>query len=402
MMKIVPILVLKIVLIHSCCLGQDMIKFLKVNNLDEIKSESKTIFIDFYADWCAPCKKMEQEVFKDPIVADYYNTNFINYQINVDSEIGKVLKQKYDVTGFPTSLYLDKFGQIVARKVGYKDKDDFFNHGKSISKTMIETPKDLATIDEMYNFILTLDSSNLEDAELYNKFFNTVTDDLYKEGKYLDLLYSKVIHLDFENRGYKYLLNNINSFYQDSSRVSNYLLPSGMKGKHEIGWTISPNVNFISFVSIPASNANKKAKVQKDSALFESCIIAKESILKAVYGHVPNHTAVEYCKEYVMFYTNTVQDMDKAKGGMERLYGLLIENKTPRSVIQENERIKGEAKEKVLKKSPHLVLTHEHESTLNAHLLGYKNDVAFLLENFQRLDPSSPKIKQIQRFSKEL
>lgn len=391
-----------LITISTFCFGQSRIDFLKVNHLDEIKSESKTIFIDFYADWCAPCKKMEQEVFEDPVVADYYNTNFINYQINVDSEIGKVLKQKYDVTGFPTSLYLDKFGQIVARKVGYKDKDDFFKHGQSIPKTMIDTPKELATIDEMYKFILTLDSVALEDVELYNKFFDMLKDDQYKEDKYINQLYSKVIYLDLDNKGYKYVLNNIKSFYQDSSRVSTYLLPAGMKGKHQIGWINPPKVNFISFVSIPASKAITMAKEQKDPALFERSVEAKESILQAVYGHVPSHTVVEYCREYVTFYTKIVQDTDKAKEGMKRLYSLLIESKIPEDVIKENERIKADIKEKLAKKSPHIIVSNVEESSLNAHLLGYKNDVAFLLENFQRVDPGSPKIKQIQRFSKKL
>lgn len=401
-MKTAAILLLKIVLVHAVCLGQSKVNFIKVKHLEEIKSDSKTMFIDFYADWCTPCKKMEQEAFTDSIVSTYYNTNFINYQVDIDSEVGKVLKQKYAITGFPTSLYLNKDGQVVARKVGYKDKYDFLKHGQSVPKKMIATSQELATTAEMYSFILRLDSAGLEDAALYNKFFNALADDQYKEDKYMDLLYSKVIYLDFENKGYKYVLNNTKAFYQDSSRVATYLLPAGMKGKHEVGWEIPQKVNYISFVSIPIDNAKKKAKEQKDSALFESCITAKESILKAVYGHVPNRISVMYGREYVTFYTKSVHDMSRAEDGILQLYGLLIENKTPEDVIKENERIKADVKEKLAKSSPNEKLTQKEESMLNDYLVRYKNDVAFLLESYQLVDPSSPNIKQIAKFSKGL
>lgn len=401
-MKAAAILLLKIVLVHAVCLGQSKVNFIKVKHLEEIKSESKTMFIDFYADWCTPSKKMEEEAFTDSIVAAYYNTNFINYQVDIDSEVGKVFKKKYGITGFPTSLYLNKDGQVVARKVGYKDKHDFLKHGQSVPKMMIATPQELATAAEMYNFILRLDSAGLEDVALYNKFFNALTDDQYKEDKYIDLLYSKVIYLDFENKGYKYVLNNIKAFYQDSSRVATYLLPAGMKGKHEIGWVNPRKSLFVSFVRRPVAKAGKKAMEQKDSTLFQSYITATESIHKAVYGSVPNNTVVTHAREYVAFYTKTVYDTNKSKEGIQRLYELLIENKTPGDVIKENERIKADGKEKLAEISPNKKLTRKEKTMLNHHLDKYKDDVAFLLESYQLLDPSSPNIKQIAKFSKGL
>ena len=44
------------------------------------KTENKPLFVDFYTDWCGPCKKMDKEVFTDAKVAEFYNTNFITIQ----------------------------------------------------------------------------------------------------------------------------------------------------------------------------------------------------------------------------------------------------------------------------------------------------------------------------------
>ena len=37
--------------------------------------EGKNLFVDFYATWCVPCKKMEKTVFTRPEVGEYFNKN---------------------------------------------------------------------------------------------------------------------------------------------------------------------------------------------------------------------------------------------------------------------------------------------------------------------------------------
>mgnify|MGYP000857323607 CR=1 FL=1 len=46
--------------------------------LELAKKEDKPIFVDCYAVWCGPCKVMDAEVFTQPQVGDYFNSNFIN------------------------------------------------------------------------------------------------------------------------------------------------------------------------------------------------------------------------------------------------------------------------------------------------------------------------------------
>lgn len=52
---------------------------------DSLRRHPKKVFIDFYADWCAPCLKMEEVAFKDPEVVRKLNKDFYAVKMNVES-----------------------------------------------------------------------------------------------------------------------------------------------------------------------------------------------------------------------------------------------------------------------------------------------------------------------------
>ncbi len=53
--------------------------------LAKAKEENKLIFVDCYATWCGPCKKMAKEVFPLADVGAFYNANYINVKAQMDS-----------------------------------------------------------------------------------------------------------------------------------------------------------------------------------------------------------------------------------------------------------------------------------------------------------------------------
>ncbi len=84
-------------------------------NFDEIIKSEKPVLLDFYADWCGPCRMVA------PIVHEIAeeNDNVVVAKINVDDE--PELAQKFGVMSIPT-LVVMKNGEEVKRATGARAK----------------------------------------------------------------------------------------------------------------------------------------------------------------------------------------------------------------------------------------------------------------------------------------
>ena len=85
------------------------------NNIDEIRNSEKIILLDFYADWCGPCRMVSPIV--DEIAKE--NPECLVGKINVDKE--PVLAQEFGISSIPVLLVM-KGGKIVNQSVGAKTK----------------------------------------------------------------------------------------------------------------------------------------------------------------------------------------------------------------------------------------------------------------------------------------
>lgn len=115
----VYLFVLSLLCITSAILANDVkINFTAVNFNDARNlagKEGKLIFVDFYAEWCTPCKWMEQTTFKDEEVANTLNDNFVSVKANIDDASGYDLKNAYEIKYLPTMLIFNSQGQLLDR-----------------------------------------------------------------------------------------------------------------------------------------------------------------------------------------------------------------------------------------------------------------------------------------------
>ena len=69
--------------------------------------------LDFYADWCGPCKNFEP--FLQELQSTYPSINIT--KVNIDTE--KEITEKYDINVIPTIIILDESNKTLSKIEGY-------------------------------------------------------------------------------------------------------------------------------------------------------------------------------------------------------------------------------------------------------------------------------------------
>ena len=98
--------------------------------LQKAKQENKLIFVDLYTTWCGPCKKMAAETFPQQAVGDYFNKNFVNYKIDAEKGEGPELAGKYEVSAYPTLVFVNAAGELVYKFMGVRTADKLIAEGE--------------------------------------------------------------------------------------------------------------------------------------------------------------------------------------------------------------------------------------------------------------------------------
>ncbi len=78
-------------------------------------AEGKYVFVDFYADWCVPCKWMDETTYSDKNIINRLKSGFVPVKINIDDFDGYTLKEKYNIKILPTVIILDSKGKVIKR-----------------------------------------------------------------------------------------------------------------------------------------------------------------------------------------------------------------------------------------------------------------------------------------------
>jgi len=88
------------------------------------QASGRLLMVDFYADWCSWCKRLDEEAFSDPHVGKLMK-NFVNVKINAETDDGRALARTYGVTGYPFILFLNGDGEVIDWILGYASTEEF-------------------------------------------------------------------------------------------------------------------------------------------------------------------------------------------------------------------------------------------------------------------------------------
>jgi thiol:disulfide interchange protein DsbD len=112
--------------------------FTRIKSLDDLQSavaaagaSGRGVMLDFYADWCVECKRMERNTFPDPGVQSLLaRLQLLQADVTAHDGTDQALMKAFGIIGPPAILFFDRHGNELPpyRLVGYFDPDEFSAH----------------------------------------------------------------------------------------------------------------------------------------------------------------------------------------------------------------------------------------------------------------------------------
>jgi thiol:disulfide interchange protein DsbD len=121
------------------------VSFQKIKSLADLDAgvnrasgAGKPAMLDFYADWCVECVRMERSTFSEPeIQAFFKQIQPLQADVTDNDETDQALMDKYDIIGPPAILFFDRHGNELRayRLVGFFEPDEFAEHLQRVLNT---------------------------------------------------------------------------------------------------------------------------------------------------------------------------------------------------------------------------------------------------------------------------
>jgi hypothetical protein len=217
--------------------------------------------------------KWKELTFKDKNVFNFYNSNFIHFEVNTRKDEGIETNQIYKIQLHPTFIFFDNMGNEIHRIVGLFSPEIFLEQGNNalFSTKNLSNYKKLyesgnRTSNFLYDYTYMLRDANELDSTLVNEYLNSLKESDFKSEKNIRYLFEfSIVNFDiytpYGNPHFKFIQNNKEWFYKyfDSIQV-----------RTRIVWILN--------------NANYKAIEQKDdNTFFKTIEIIKEYDIGKMY-----------------------------------------------------------------------------------------------------------------------
>ena len=147
------------------------------------KEQGKLVFVDAFAEWCGPCKRMAATVFPQPAVGDYFNANLISLKIDMEKGQGLEFRKTYPVSAYPTFFFLDGDGNIVSKVTGARGPEQYIQ----VAQAAVNKYDPSATFaqayeggdrsyETVYNYVKSLNKTHKPSLAVSNEYLNAQTD----------------------------------------------------------------------------------------------------------------------------------------------------------------------------------------------------------------------------------
>lgn len=83
---------------------------------DQILKDNEAVFVDFYADWCGPCKMVSPIV--EELAAEKTDVKFVKVNVDDNPEVA----ERFGIMSIPTLIYF-KNGEVAGQTLGFQPKE---------------------------------------------------------------------------------------------------------------------------------------------------------------------------------------------------------------------------------------------------------------------------------------
>lgn len=250
--------------------------------LAKAKAQNKPIFVDFYAEWCGPCKMMAKNVFTDAEVGKYYNQHFISVQIDAEKQEPELVRLA-QIEAYPSLYYFSPEGKVIDRNVGALDKKAFIALGKRvINKRALA--KNLPAIKaryqanpndsvEMRRYLLALAQAGVRDTSaipVAQRYFSLLSEEELLEEENWHIVETFVASTSSPQ--FQYVLRNLKKFIDKFGRSAEEFVErqiSGLMGEaiKEMNLAKVDSAKQIYFAVMAAVNPQPREKAFYDAIL---------------------------------------------------------------------------------------------------------------------------------------
>lgn len=274
--------------------------------LVQAKAQKKLIFVDIYTAWCGPCKEMDKKTFTDVSVGDKFNARFINYKVDAEKGFGITLAKRYNVTSYPTCLFVDPSENLIYKQEGLLRAPDLLKEADMVMNNQANA-KPLYALDKLYE-------NGRKDTEFLNEYIAVRS--LYDRIDNRDLVEEYVKSLTpIQYSADKTLRIIVNNGFKIDGKAFDLLLKFREKaeslfegGVEKVNRAFSQSINEVFDVALKGKNqalfdkalaANLKALPNTSDRVNDKNKLAFYLAMKDVNKF--SEAAEQYLDQYVMF-----------------------------------------------------------------------------------------------------